>query len=516
MESPVNFRVPPALPGPLLSATSPLTQEQVVVLLEEALQWWDEWWDFEGFAAAVHAFVSRFEATWGPLTLATLLRVAHHFAPNQVAGRREPATATMPPDLPLLVEVVGTDTFVVAAEIQVALVGLGFALHQQQQQEDGRQPQQPHRRRGQPQPSPQHQGQQRQPQGPGQGHGPSDGRRTEAADVLATYLDSPRLRERWLSAEWLGRLRDLRALPVLTRMLTEYLPPHDVRDGGGDRVDFYDPSSRSDLAPLIWHLREVGGVGLATALRQALLAALAVEQAIPRPSGPLLEWSLPDWHEPDPAPAPASDSDLASDSATARAGQRQRQQRRRAPEPYRYTGQAAVQRYHDQCKPWINYQHQLVYGLGWLGAFGALMGVPTLEGIYGSAWVSRGDPSTAQLTNAEAAEHADRFRGNLWRVEACCGFLEADYCARVDPSALRFADVPAFAQAVERLLEEQFGLTEAERRQAMEDYRGAGYFYQVKRYYQHVARERAERQQPPAPSATSKVEPVDGDQLLGG
>lgn len=435
------FYRPPRLPVPVLSPLAPLTPDQIALLLQQALEW------EEVKAEDVQAFVARFETTWGPLTLATLLHIAHYFAPDRLSGTgSEPVAISAPPQMALPTEAVGTEHFGVAEDVLVVLVGLGLALQQwQHAQQEGE-----GERARQPQP---------------------DAWSAEASAALVAYLDSPRPRERWISALWLGWLRDARAVPTLARMLTEYLPPHEVRDGDGDPVLFYEVW-RPHIAPLISQMAPAGGLGLAVALRQALLAALAQEQAVPRPRGPLPTWSL-----------------LAL-------GEREQERR---PDPNQWTGQAAFQMYHSECQPWINYQHQLVYSLGRLGAFGALMGVPTPEGIYnlGAAWSGPGDdPSRYTISNAEVADHADRFRGNLWRVEACCGYLEEEYCARVNPYVSRIEDVPAFAQAVARLLEEQFGLTEAERRQAMEDYVGAGYFYDVTRYYEQVAQERAGRQQP--------------------
>lgn len=298
---------------------------------------------------------------------------------------------------------------------------------------------------------------------------PHDVVTAQAADALARYLTHPSPRACWSSAIWLGWLHDARALPNLAHMLTEYLPPHTVSypDGYG----FFYEDWRSLLIPLIlrvWRANYAGssasegestGAGaawLVGTLRQALLGVVALEEALPRPQGPEQEYFVGE---------------------------------------VRCTGQEALQQYHTDRKPWIDYQHQIVYGLGRLGAFGALVGVPTPPGIYGPGWTSSNigvghdAPVEWRLSNAYAEDHADRFRADLWRVEACCGALEAEFHKRMTGHLLSFESVPAFAHAVVLLLAQQFGLTVAERRQAMMDYVNAHYFYVTAEYYQCVEQE---------------------------
>ena len=65
-----------------------------------------------------------------------------------------------------------------------------------------------------------------------------------------------------------------------------------------------------------------------------------------------------------------------------------------------------------------------------------------------------------------------------------------------------FTDVPALAQAIERSLEGQFGLEEAEQRQAMEDYDHAGFTTLTAAYYRWVARQAQEKEADEQATAT--------------
>lgn len=372
----------------------------------------------DGDVVAAGAFVRRFEARWGTLSLEALVRVAHYYADN-------------PADLGLqqwmfIREEVDGQTAEVAYEAVFALTALGLILTRR----------------------------------------PHDVVTVQAADALARYLTHPSPRARWSSAIWLGWLHDARALPNLAHMLTEYLPPYTVSypDGYG----FFYEDWRSLLIPLIlrvWRANYAGSgasegestetdaAWLVGMLRQALLAVLALEETLPRPQGPEQEYFVGEA---------------------------------------RCTGQEALRAYFAHRRPWIDYQHQIVYGLGRLGAFGALLGVPTPPGIYNNLGPESGSSDGERyyhITKAQAADRADRFRADLWRVEACCGALEAEFYRRMTGHLLSFESVPEFAQAIARLLEEQFGLTVAERRQAMEDYLQAGYFYETAEYYQRVEQE---------------------------
>ena len=407
----------PTSPGS--SSAGRLPQEQIEQALMESVE-------PELDSTFVETFERRFEAKWGPLNLTTLLQVAHNYAPTSLHSNLPPPaealslTPASEPPMPTHVPIAANAPFLVEPEVTpdalFVLVTVGVVLTQRAS---------------------------------------NDEITAQGRDLLARYLASPHPRERWASALWLGRLRDERAMPVLVQMLTEYLPPHVLHYPDGSSGMFWYDSWRAKVPPLLCQL---SGARLAAALRQALRAALAVEQVIPRPSG--------------------SEEILQVNQE-------------------RLTGQEAWEWYATDCRPWLAYQHQLVYALGRVGAFGALLGIPTPAGYYDAwgTWL----PAVPDEDSGPAATaaHAARFRGDLWRVEASGGFLEPGYSEQVGEECRRrhgagihrFSTVPNFAQAVERLLEERFGLTEEERCQAMRDYERADFLSRTTRYYEHVMRE---------------------------
>lgn len=454
------WSLPPALPATASERIAQEWCERANLILN----------GYSGFAdvdaAAVADFARRFEARWGDLSLATLVRVAQHYAET-------PADLglALPPDWPAR-----WDTAVASAHSRAAQASRIFnaTFMEQSQWMPIREV----------------------VEGEGEGQTevaavayeavftltllgiiltrrPRDAVTAQAADALARYLAHRSPYARWSSAFWLGWLGDARALPHLAHMLTEFLPPHTLYYPAGDRnADFFYESYRPLLVPLILHVWRAslqghssrGGGGTDTAwlvgmLRQALLAVLALEESLPRPQE-------------------LEQESFASEGAP-------------------HTGQEAVRKYHSHRQPWINLQHQIVYALGRLGAFGALMGVPMPRGIYhsGPSWqgntilTTGGGATVWHLANAYAEDHAGHFRADLWRVEACCGALEAEYYSRLDGHQFDFESVPAFAPSVAQLLEQQFGLTEVEQRQAIEDYDKAGYFFVTAEYYQRVAQE---------------------------
>lgn len=92
--------------------------------------------------------------------------------------------------------------------------------------------------------------------------------------------------------------------------------------------------------------------------------------------------------------------------------------------------------------------------------------------------------------------HANVFQGHIWRVHACCGFLEPQFRDRLKWVHF-FADAPELAAAIERLLESQFGLDKAERRQALGDYERASHLTGTVYHYERFAmqaREEAEEE----------------------
>jgi hypothetical protein len=131
--------------------------------------------------------------------------------------------------------------------------------------------------------------------------------------------------------------------------------------------------------------------------------------------------------------------------------------------------------------PSFQYQHRLVYGLGRVNALGALAGivVPADVGYLGVRYRDH-----YIVTTAEAADHAERFRLNIWRVHAACGSLESEYT--YTKASYWFEEVPAFRQHVERVLEDQFGLAEQQRREALTDYELVG---GLRRWTDNVAKQ---------------------------
>jgi len=241
-------------------------------------------------------------------------------------------------------------------------------------------------------------------------------------------------------------------------MLTEFLPPFEVHTPY-DFPTFWYGLWQDKIPRLVW---EYGYPQLATPLRQALLAALESEHTIQRPAG-----ADAVRHQ-----VPMGEERLALTKE----------------EAWEWHG------YQGDLRPLINYQHQLVYGLGRLGAFDALSGLPSPIGVYtwwaGTEWLN--DVYQGAFANGEA--HADRFREYLWRVEAICGWLEPQYnayFARQMNHPFRriqfFSEVPDFAEAVEQLLKDRFGLDEEERRIAMYLYEWADYLSATAQTYKRVA-----------------------------
>lgn len=250
-----------------------------------------------------------------------------------------------------------------------------------------------------------------------------------------------------------------RALPALERMLVEFIGPNQP-------ASQYSPAGyciqilRSYLPRV---LANWGDPRLAPLVRAALIATVrAEERELPEPHGP--------------------------------------EQEIVTPEGRRYVGWEAWEWFRLTQREWMEEVHQLVYLLGRLGALGALAGVPTRPGIY-YYW---GGPPTVYRMLDEAGEievvdevessywrvpegHAPVFRQNIWYVHACCGFLESQFR---DPLKWvhSFDDAPEFVAAVERLLEEWFGLDEAERRMAMWDYEKASFLAGTMNYYERLAR----------------------------
>jgi hypothetical protein len=133
--------------------------------------------------------------------------------------------------------------------------------------------------------------------------------------------------------------------------------------------------------------------------------------------------------------------------------------------------------YDSERTPLLDYQHQLVYGLGYLNALGAFAGLTLPADVYytGALYDAR-----FIVTTASATGHAERFRLNIWRVHATCGFLEKRYTFA--KRVYRFDDVPDFKDGTEHVLEEQFGLSSELRMEALRDYEAVVGLHRLTRY----------------------------------
>lgn len=281
----------------------------------------------------------------------------------------------------------------------------------------------------------------------------------DMASALLPYLSSPLVQERWLAAFGLAAMRDERALPALGVMLLEFLEPDQPQVADGRIVHRF--FAWSVTLPRL--LADWGDPRVVPLLRTALIATVRAREEI--------------LHEPhDPEQEFMSSGE-------------------------RYTGREAWSQYYHEQNHWVEREHRLVYALGRLGAFGAVTGILTLPGIS-YYW---GAPPTAYQVD-ETGEHevevesslprvpeshADVFQANTWRVHACCGFLEPQFRDRLKWIYF-FADAPEFAEAIEWLLEKQFGLDETERRVAMEDFEVTNYLEGAVNNYERLAREARE------------------------
>lgn len=282
----------------------------------------------------------------------------------------------------------------------------------------------------------------------------------EVSAALVPYLTSPYAIERWLAALGLAAIHDERALPALGRMLVEFIGPNQPE--GRESVAGYHAYQIQTLRSYLPQaLADWGDPRLVPLVRTALIATVQAE-----------EIELHEPHGPEQAIV--------------------------APGGRRFVGWEAWEWFRPTQRQWMKEEHQLVYALGRLGAFGALAGVPTRPGIYyywEPSTVYVGDETGEVAVEVEpsrndhvAESRAAEFRGAIWRVHACCGFLEPQFRDRLT-GVTNFADAPEFAEAIERLLEGQFGLDEVERRQAMEDYDRTSYVNGTLADYRRFARQ---------------------------
>ena len=281
-----------------------------------------------------------------------------------------------------------------------------------------------------------------------------------ASSVLFPYLTSSYNEERWLSAFGLAALHDERALPTLGHMLLEFISPNQPW-GTDNGPDYIFELWRARLPRI---LTDWGNLQVVPLLRNALIATVqARESTLQDPVGPEQEffWS-----------------------------------------GRRYTGQEAWRKVYDERREWAELVHRFVYALGRLGAFGALIGVPTRPGIY-YHWpppivyaIDEAGENPVEVDMSRRAgrvpeSRADVFEGAIWRVHACFGYLEPQFR---DPRQRihTFTHASELAEAIERLLEGQFGLDAVERRQAMEDYERSKFLQGTLSEYERLSKQAQE------------------------
>jgi len=143
----------------------------------------------------------------------------------------------------------------------------------------------------------------------------------------------------------------------------------------------------------------------------------------------------------------------------------------------RCTGQEAWQWFYNEQLFWVDQEHQFLYALGRLGAFDALEGVPTRRGVYSwqDSWISDGG-SEYRLERRVPESRAEGFRANVWRVLMCFGALESQFCGHLG-TTFDFSEAPELAAAVDQMLAGNFGMDEATRHRAMEDFDQASWTY---------------------------------------
>ena len=197
----------------------------------------------------------------------------------------------------------------------------------------------------------------------------------QAREQLRPFLRSLKPLERWASALSLGRMKEDQALAVLLEMLTEFFPPHEQYRSDTTFEWRYD-IWRCHIPSLLMAWKSPR---LASALRSALQRVLSIVQA----------------------QTPADVHKLPQGT------------------------------YHALLSEWNRYQDELVYALGRLGAFGALVG---LEGA--SVFLSR------------------------WIVHLVMGSLHDAYPY---VTITQWSQQPELYQAVVSTLEHRFGLTQEER-----------------------------------------------------
>ncbi|HUY78237.1 MAG TPA: hypothetical protein VMV29_15790 [Ktedonobacterales bacterium] len=284
---------------------------------------------------------------------------------------------------------------------------------------------------------------------------PDDERREAARTLLAPLLTGAHAPRRWVAALAMGALRDEQAFPVLLAILTELTPlPHTLDDPRVRRFSiFTNPlltAIRYATTALLWRWGDP--LLVAPAFRAALIEALRVEREIPRPAP-----------EDERMPVERDTRSIPPSDGPWRFGER-------------WTRKWLLHRYDSAQEPWLAYQEMLLYGLGRLGAFGALVGLEVMPGAYGrygAHLFQHWDRSFSPLVEDVATTPITRW---VFQVQIVMGALGREVGEVVEEALgiFSFSERPTLAKAVEEGLAHGFGLDSAQCQRCMECYEHVG------------------------------------------
>lgn len=251
-----------------------------------------------------------------------------------------------------------------------------------------------------------------------------------ARAALVPYLHHHQPRIRWAAALSLGWLRDERAIPALSRMLTDQLPEggaaeYEERDG----LAYDECLDQWRCGALIRVILNLRTPVFASSLQSALARMLELEHAwAARFGAPLLhDEARREW------------PDLNSPGIEA----------------------------------WARYQDMLVFALGRIGAFDALASVGCPVGLVGvQAWQYKYTRGSLGKQTDQALQHLP-FRALLWRVHGVFGWL-LDELPRFPRSTQGgiplFAQYQGLSETVKSLLAERYHLSPEDQLEALSYY----------------------------------------------